>query len=66
MNIRTWNSDKTFVTKLIIKFYVIGASENIFKWKLINFFKKLCFEKSENIYVFWKGNKMKGSNKDAL
>ena len=53
--------------KLIIKFYVIGASENICKWILINFFEKLCFEKRENINVFfWKGNKAKGGNKDAL
>ena len=30
------------------------------------FFGKLCFEIRENINVFWKGNKMKGGNKDAL
>ena len=111
--------------KSIIKFYVIGASENICKWILINFsknyvlkkgkilmffgkeikrkaairmhhsqaeivispkitsqpefflwspfslvllkdFLKICFEKRENIDVFWKGNKTKGDNKDAL
>ena len=34
--------------------------------KLMNFFEKLCFEKRENINVFWKGNKTKGGNKDAL
>ena len=32
----------------------------------MNFFEKLCFEKRENINVFWKGNKTKGGNKDAL
>ena len=48
-----------------IKFYVIGASESICKWILMNFFEK-CFEKRENINVFWKGNKTKGGNKDAL
>ena len=32
----------------------------------MNFFEKLCFEKRENINVFWKGNKKKGGNKDAL
>ena len=26
----------------------------------------LCFEKRENFNVFWKGNKMKGGNNDAL
>ena len=52
--------------KSIIKFYVIGASENICKLILMNFFKKLCFEKRENINVFWKGHKMKGANKDTL
>ena len=52
--------------KWIIKFYVIGASENICKRILMIFFEKLCFEKSENINVFWKGNKTKGGNKDAL
>ena len=30
----------------------------------MNFFKKLCFEKRENINVFWKGNETKGGNKD--
>ena len=50
----------------IIKFYAIGASENICKWILMNFFEKLCFEKWENINVFWKGNKTKGGNKVAL
>ena len=52
--------------KTIITFYVIGASENIFKWILMNFFEKLCFEKRENYNVLWKGNKMKGGNKDAF
>ena len=32
----------------------------------MNFFEKLCFEKKENINVFWKGNKTKGGNKVAL
>ena len=52
--------------KSIIKFYVIAVSENICKWILMNFFEKLCFEKRENINVFWKGNKTKSGNKDAL
>ena len=52
--------------KSIIKFYVIGASENICKWMLMNFFEKIYFEKGENINVFWKGNKTKSNNKDAL
>ena len=31
------------------------------------FFRKIMFrKKKENINVFWKGNKMKGGNKDAL
>ena len=50
----------------ISKFYIIGASENICKWILMNFFEKLCFEKRESINVFWKGNKTKGGSKDAL
>ena len=50
----------------IIEFYVIGATENICKGILMNFFEKLCSEKRENINVFWKGNKTKGGNKDAL
>ena len=49
-----------------IKFYVIGASENICEWILMNFFEKLWFEKRENINVFWKRNEMNGVNKDAL
>ena len=32
----------------------------------MNFFEKLFFEEREIINVFWKGNKMKGGNKDAL
>ena len=52
--------------KAIITFYGIGASESIFKRILMNFFEILCFEKRENINVFWKGNKMKDGNKDAL
>ena len=32
----------------------------------MNFFEKICFEKRENINVFWKGNKTKGGNKDEL
>ena len=52
--------------KSIIKFHVIGASENICKWILANSFEKLCFGKKGNINVFWKGNKTKGGNKDAL
>ena len=49
-----------------IKLYVIGSSENICKWILMNFSEKLLFEKRESINVFWKGNKTKGGNKDAL
>ena len=30
------------------------------------FSKKIFFEKRENIYDFWKENKMKGGNKDTL
>ena len=45
---------------------LLGASENICKWILTNFFEKLCFEKRKNINAFWKGNKTKGDNKDAL
>ena len=52
--------------KSIIKFYVIGTSENICKWVLMNFSEKLCFEKKENVNVFWKGNKRKDGYKDAL
>ena len=52
--------------KSIIKFYVIGASENICEWILMNFFEKLCFEKRENFTLFWKENKTKGGNKNAL
>ena len=37
---------------------------NEYYW--IFFFEKLCFEKKESINVFWKGNKMRGGNKDAL
>ena len=44
-----------------IKSYVNGASENICKWILKNFFEKLCFEKRENTHGFWKGNKTKGA-----
>ena len=33
---------------------------------MIFFFENLCFEKRENINDFWKGNKTKGGNKDAL
>ena len=32
----------------------------------MNFFEKLCFDKRENISVFWKGNKAIGGIKDAL
>ena len=52
--------------KSITKFCVIGASENICKRILLNFFEKLYFEKRENINVFWKGNRTKGGNKNAL
>ena len=52
--------------KSIIKFYVIGVPENICKQMLMNFFEKGCFEKRENINVFSKANKTKGSNKNAL
>ena len=57
---------KIFVMKSIIKFYVVGVSQNICKWILMNFFEKLCFEIRENFNVFWKGNKTKGDNKDAF
>ena len=30
------------------------------------FFEKICFEKRENINVFWKENKTKGGEKHAL
>ena len=43
--------------KSIIKFYVMGARENICKRILMIFFEKLCFEKRENINDFWKENK---------
>ena len=33
---------------------------------LINFFEKLLCEKRENMNAFWKGNKMKGMNKESL
>ena len=46
-----------FVMNSIFKFYVSEASENICKRILMNFFEKLCFEKRENINVFWKENK---------
>ena len=45
--------------KSIIKFYVLGASENICKWILMIFFERLCFEKRENINVFRKKIKLK-------
>ena len=32
----------------------------------MNFFEKICFEKRENINAFWKVNKTKGGNKNAL
>ena len=32
----------------------------------MNFIGKSCFENRENVNAFWKGNKMKGGNKDAL
>ena len=47
--------------KSVIEFYAIGASENVCKWILMNF-----FEKKENINAFWKGNKTKSGNVDAL
>ena len=47
-----------------IKFDVIGASENICKWRLMNFFVKLRFVARENINDFLKGNKNKGGNKN--
>ena len=55
-----------FIMKSLIKFYVIETSENICKRRLINFFEKLFFEKEKSINVFWKGNKTKDGNKDAL
>ena len=66
MDVRTWNYDKIFVMKSIIKFFVIGASEKFCKCILMNFFEKLCFENKENVNVFKQGNKTKGGNKDAL
>ena len=39
--------------KTIIKFYVIGASKNICKRILKNFFEKLCFKKRKTINVFF-------------
>ena len=39
--------------KSIIKFYVIGASENICKRILMNFFEKLCFLKKGKILMFF-------------
>ena len=48
------------------KFYVIGATENICKWKLMNFLKNYVLKKGKIFNVFWKGNKMNGGNKDAL
>ena len=32
----------------------------------MTFSKKICFEKREKFNVFWKRNKMKGCNNDAL
>ena len=32
----------------------------------MNLFKKICFEKGENINVIWKGNKRRGGYKDSL
>ena len=54
------------VVKSLIKFYVNWASENICKWIPMIFFEKLFFEKRKNINVFWKGNKAKCGNEDAL
>ena len=31
-----------------------------------DFLEKFCFEKKENINVFWKTNKTNGGNMDAL
>ena len=52
--------------KSLIELNIIGSSEIIFKWIVMNCFEKLVFEKRENINVFWKGNKTEGGNKDAL
>ena len=53
--------------KLLIKFDVIGASENICKWIVMNFFGKIMVWKKGKILMFFgKGNKRKGGNKDAL
>ena len=52
--------------KSVIKFYVIGASENIRKRILMNFFEELCFEKGKILMFFWKGNKTKDGIKAAL
>ena len=52
--------------KSIIKFYVIGASENILKMNTSEYFRK-SFEKRENIKMFFgKEIKLKGDNNDAL
>ena len=45
--------------KSIIKFYVIGASESICKWILMNFFEKLYFEKMKILMFFGKEIKQK-------
>ena len=52
--------------KGLIEIYIIGSSEIICKWILMNFFEKIYWEKRENIIVFWKENKMKSVNKGAL
>ena len=55
MNIRTWNWDKIFVMKSIIKFYVIGTSEIIYKWILTIFFfflKNYVLKKGKIIIFF--------------
>ena len=46
--------------KSIIKFDVIhGASENICKWVLMNFFEKLCFEKKKGKILMFFGKEIK-------
>ena len=45
--------------KSIIKFYVIGASENFCKWILMNFFEKLSFEKKKRKILMLFGKEMK-------
>ena len=51
--------------KGLIEIYIIGDSEIIYKWILLNFFWKFIFWENKNI-IFFKGNKMKGGYMDAF